>query len=400
MPNADIIMKRGQLANLSMQPIKDGTIYVTTDEGAMYVDVGNSRIRLGDFVPVDTLTALQNITDVSEKAMYYVKEGNILARWDADTANGGANPHWIQINKAGIVNVRIDGAGNAISDITTTTDEYGRLTLVVTKTNITGGGGTGVPDSVYQDIDDLKQAVRTLNGSASTIGSVAKAVADAKAALLGNPTTYTTIEALETALAGVKTTAEAADALSKSNKSALDALTITANTNADDITSLKSTIGSSDSAGLRKRIKDLEDALAVLNDSDPTTDGSIKHAVAEGVASIVANADARYDTLKEIADWIINDTTGSAALSNAVQQATSDITALQGRMTTAENKLTGLMADANTEGSIDYKIAAEASARATEDTRLAGLISENSDAINQANTDITSIKNTLTWREF
>jgi len=69
-------------------------------------------------------------------------------------------------------------------------------------------------------------------------------------------------------------------------------------------------------------------------------------------------------------------------------------------MTTAENKLTGLMADANTEGSIDYKIAAEASARATEDTRLAGLISANSDAINQANTDITSIKNTLTWREF
>jgi ribosome-binding protein aMBF1 (putative translation factor) len=41
------------------------------------------------------------------------------------------------------------------------------------------------------------------------------------------------------------------------------------------------------------------------------------------VAEIVANADADFDTLKEIADWILNDTTGAADMAN-------DIAALQG----------------------------------------------------------------------
>lgn len=41
------------------------------------------------------------------------------------------------------------------------------------------------------------------------------------------------------------------------------------------------------------------------------------------VAEIVANADANFDTLKEIADWILNDTTGAADMAN-------DIATLQG----------------------------------------------------------------------
>ena len=47
--------------------------------------------------------------------------------------------------------------------------------------------------------------------------------------------------------------------------------------------------------------------------------------VAYQIAQIVAGADARYDTLKEIADWIISDTTGAAKMA-------SDILALQNEM--------------------------------------------------------------------
>lgn len=39
---------------------------------------------------------------------------------------------------------------------------------------------------------------------------------------------------------------------------------------------------------------------------------------AEEVSKIVASADTSYDTLKEIADWIINDTTGAAAMANDI----------------------------------------------------------------------------------
>lgn len=41
---------------------------------------------------------------------------------------------------------------------------------------------------------------------------------------------------------------------------------------------------------------------------------SIRAIAAEEVAKIVANADASYDTLKEIADWILSDTTGAAKM--------------------------------------------------------------------------------------
>ena len=67
-------------------------------------------------------------------------------------------------------------------------------------------------------------------------------------------------------------------------------------------------------------------AIAVLN-GDANTVGSVANtanaAAAAEVAKIVANADADFDTLKEIADWILNDTTGAADMAN-------DIAALQG----------------------------------------------------------------------
>lgn len=77
-----------------------------------------------------------------------------------------------------------------------------------------------------------------------------------------------------------------------------------------------------DDSALRKLIKDNTDAIAVLN-GDGNTEGSVTKKVAEGIASIVAGADAKFDTLKEIADWIVNDTTGAASMANK-------ITALEG----------------------------------------------------------------------
>lgn len=69
-------------------------------------------------------------------------------------------------------------------------------------------------------------------------------------------------------------------------------------------------------------------ALAVLNGNAETA-GSVANtanaAAAAKVAEIVADADANFDTLKEIADWILNDTTGAADMAN-------DIKALQDQM--------------------------------------------------------------------
>ena len=67
-------------------------------------------------------------------------------------------------------------------------------------------------------------------------------------------------------------------------------------------------------------------AIDKLNGNAETA-GSVAHTAtsiaAAKVAEIVANADADFDTLKEIADWILNDTTGAADMAN-------DIATLQG----------------------------------------------------------------------
>lgn len=53
----------------------------------------------------------------------------------------------------------------------------------------------------------------------------------------------------------------------------------------------------------------------------------------EEVAKIVDGADSSYDTLKEIAEWIINDTTGSAQMANDIQQLKNDVEKLNGDKT-------------------------------------------------------------------
>lgn len=70
--------KMGAVAGLSSQTLTPGTVYVTTDERAMYVDLQNERIRLGDFNVYATLADLQAETHFSQTALYYVQNTGIL----------------------------------------------------------------------------------------------------------------------------------------------------------------------------------------------------------------------------------------------------------------------------------------------------------------------------------
>lgn len=63
------------------------------------------------------------------------------------------------------------------------------------------------------------------------------------------------------------------------------------------------------------------DAITILNGDAETTGSVINTATvvaAAEVAKIVADANADFDTLKEIADWILNDTTGAADMANKI----------------------------------------------------------------------------------
>ena len=64
----------------------------------------------------------------------------------------------------------------------------------------------------------------------------------------------------------------------------------------------------------------------LIGNEDGDDEKSVREISAEEVAKIVADADESYDTLKEIADWIMSDTTGAAKMAN-------DITALKSKLT-------------------------------------------------------------------
>ena len=82
------------------------------------------------------------------------------------------------------------------------------------------------------------------------------------------------------------------------------------------VTTLETTVGNAES-GL---VKD----IAVLK-GDKNTEGSVAYQVAQ----IVAGADASYDTLKEIADWIMSDQTGAAKMANDIKANADAITDLE-----------------------------------------------------------------------
>ena len=101
-------------------------------------------------------------------------------------------------------------------------------------------------------------------------------------------------------------------------------------------------------------------AIETLN-GDADVVGSVANTAtsvaAAKVAEIVAGADADFDTLKEIADWILNDTTGAADMAN-------DIKALEDKMVGIEETVVKSIAAAidealKAEGADKYALASD-----------------------------------------
>ena len=123
--------------------------------------------------------------------------------------------------------------------------------------------------------------------------------------------------------------------------------------------------GTYDDTELRGLIGGNTAAIETLN-GDAETAGSVAHTAtaiaAAKVAEIVAGANASYDTLKEIADWILNDTTGAADMAN-------DIAALQGQMAGIESTVVAhvaaeIAAALQVDGADKYALASDLNALA------------------------------------
>lgn len=79
---------------------------------------------------------------------------------------------------------------------------------------------------------------------------------------------------------------------------------------------------------------------AAINTLNGTGDGSVKKAVSDAVASIIADAPEAYDTLKEISDWISSHTSDAAGMNSQIKTNKESIAALKTLIGTLPNTAT------------------------------------------------------------
>lgn len=89
--------------------------------------------------------------------------------------------------------------------------------------------------------------------------------------------------------------------------------------NSSDISTLQNTVST-----LQSTVSANSNDITVLK-GDASTEGSVAYQIAQ----IVAGANSSFDTLREIADWILNDSTGAAKMSSDISLNTASIEALE-----------------------------------------------------------------------
>ena len=87
---------------------------------------------------------------------------------------------------------------------------------------------------------------------------------------------------------------------------------------AGELKSIKSKMGTDESTiqNNTKRIEANETAISTLNG---TGDGSVKKAVSDGIAEVVAGAPEDFDTLKEMSDWINSHESSASSMNSQIQ---------------------------------------------------------------------------------
>ena len=121
--------KMGKFAGLDAVNKKAGTVYVTTDEKAMYVDISDTeRIRLNQICTfatfADFTAALATKTPpYSSEAFYYIESDNALLKYnvngnvydpDGEGNTAPAAGKWIQINSTADIQNALSAFANRI----------------------------------------------------------------------------------------------------------------------------------------------------------------------------------------------------------------------------------------------------------------------------------------------
>ncbi len=337
--------KMGLLENLQALDTKTpGTIYVTTDERAMYLDVdASTRIRLGDaIIVVNKITELEGVKPWQHGAMYYATEDDVLVIYD------GENSKFRLVNEK-LMN-QVTNISNTLAqtniDLTNLTNKVG---TVATKDDIVTVGQwlshldgrttvlEGEMDTAQTDISNAKTAIESLQEDVAAITGGGtdsiKTLKEAITALQGTSAEHTTqIAGLGTRLTTAETDIDNLETADVELQKEIDAAEV--------------------------RIKAIEDDY--LKSTDKTTLQNNINTVANDLASEVARSTGveaglrtDVDTANRNASQALLD---AAAAQEAADQAQDEVDAVEGRVGTVEGKVSTLEGKVSTleSSSADY----------------------------------------------
>lgn len=386
---ADMLkFRRGTYAQINAAPLANGTIYIATNEKAMYVDTATERIRIGDFVRVNTV---KDITPpYSESALYYVEADNALLKYT------GAEGGWKQVN--GTDDIRTELAA-VKGDVATLKSTVGSATSGLVKDvndlkTTVGNADAGLVKDVAtnaSDIANLKKAVGMGdNGEVEGIGATVAQLAEdletletevhgtdgnggMKATLADYESRITTLEGKDVALKSDITAAKtailgqdngadfngtvkgaydaAATAQTQANKGVADAAAAKAiaDTNKEDLSALTGRVTALDQAGTGK-VAILESKVDTLEKAGYATVAQVNAAKGEvlGTEADAAGAVTVHGALKSAAAADAK----AVAAANAASAAQGDIDAWETAHANdyTNTKIDELVADAKKAG--------------------------------------------------
>lgn len=172
MANELLKFRKGLYADLAGVANDPGTIYVTTDEQAMYIDIDSStRIRLGETIHFADLTEFQSFLDSTTppydtRAFYYIEKENALLKWVSEGGKFQNKGNWKQINSTSGIEADLSALEEEVNTLKTTvagnTTNIGTNTTAIEAINTAiGNASDATGDSLWAAINANKKAIES-----------------------------------------------------------------------------------------------------------------------------------------------------------------------------------------------------------------------------------------------
>lgn len=310
MANELLKFRRGTYAQINAAERVNGTIYVATDEKALYVDTATERIRIGDFIRVSTV---KDITPpYSTSSLYYVEADNALLKYVETEVDGVKSGSWKQVNGTDELQTALNSLTNRVSAA------EGKVSTLEGKMGVAEGKITAIENKVGKAAEGENAATglfAAIANNAAEIEELKTVVGGTGNESLGTRITQAEndIDALENTVASHtgKISALETESAKHALKTDLDAYAKT-----DDIQSTLDKVDTTN--GVTAAIN-----AAVLGEENRAK--GVEKTLSENIASVRATANSAVQT-ETFETWKTTNTADIAAAKNGAIESAGEYT--------------------------------------------------------------------------